>query len=787
MSYQIIAYDKPTDQQGYIVFDPTINKSINSGTLHLKYTDINDLTLAVNQANPLFDKVRPMQTHIEVYEDQHLIFRGRALKPVKEMESSGGFIREFTFEDIEAYLLDSIQRFNDDGGTNAKQYLQNLLKVHNDQVDKYKQFTLRKCDYGPKDGITRRQIDYPKTREAIQEQLLKKVGGYIHVEYDPVKHVNYIDYTKNYGETHKDDAPLAITKNMLSAKQIIDVSGVITKLIPLGKVKPAPNVKLGADTTLDSDGDVAGATHAIKGNWGPAIKNAAKIMGVTLTSADISDIKAMIQGESGGSETVVNNWDNNAKAGHPSAGLLQFIEKTFRNYAVAPFTNWKKGFDQLIALFNIDNWRSEIQKWKRFRAWSPNGPRRLSSIKTTKLQASGKNKWAWPFPSVGEGRFSSGQLFGVHPGNGRKNNFHDGLDFGSIDHPGSAVHAIHGGTVVKVGYDNYISWYVLTHSKDGYDIVYQEAFSSRSRIVVKQGQTIQTGAIIGYRDTSHVHIGATKKSWYTGYSGHSFDPHWYWLDPYYLIRDGGMKGDKESNITTYKDNSPQARYDIKSVNNGKDYLISDALVKEFGIIEGTQQFDDISDPAQIKQLGENWLKNEEKHVSKNSYEVSAIELPNFDRYKVGDSYYFINQYVESEALALKIIEKDIDFTKDRNSSLKIADVTKSLTDYQVEDKRSIDRRFKDIQVSIQSQQQNIASLSSGSLDLDSSITKKYAEIKGEQGNFNSNYLKMQFDKFKKDFKKWHDEELPKKYVKREEYNELVARVEALEQQKGAGK
>lgn len=786
MGYQIIAYDKPTDKQGFIVFDPSIGRSINAGTLSLKYSDISDLSLTVNQLNPLFDRVKPMQTHIEVYEDGKLVFRGRALKPTREMESSGGFIREFSFEDIEAYLLDSIQRFNDDGGSDVKTYIQNLLKVHNAQVDSYKQFTLRNCDYATGEGITRRQIDYPNTRQAIQDQLIKITGGHLNVVYDPVKRVNYLDFTKNFGTVHTNDTPISITKNMLSAKQVIDVSGVITKLIPLGKTKPNPEIQLGDDntsTSVSTDG-INGATHAVNGDWGPAIRNAAKIMGVTVSDSQVAAIKNMIQGESGGSETVVNNWDSNARAGHPSAGLLQFIEQTFKKYAVKPFTTWKRGFDQLCALFNMDDWASQVAMWQRVRAWSPNGNRRLSEVKTTQTQTFNSNKWGWPFPDVGEGHFSGAQLFGIQPGGEfRTNGFHDGLDFGSVDHPGSAIHAIHGGTVVKIGYDGYIGWYVLTHSQDGYDIIYQEAFSSRSKIAVSQGQTVKTGDIIGYRDTSHVHIGVTKKSWYDGYNGHSFDPHWAWLDPQQLIKNGGQQGDKTSNITTYKDESPQGRFDITSVNNGKDYLISDALVKEFGIIEGIQEFDEVEDPAQIKQLGENWLKDEEKHVSKNSYEVSAIELPNFERFKVGDSYPFINKLVESNNLTLKIIEKDIDFTKDRNSSLKIADVVKTLADYQVEDQRNINKRFRQLQSDLQAQQRSIANLSTSTSDLDGSIKNSH-DSTAEQGVFNSKLLKEDLDEFKNNFNKWKADELPKQYASKTEIESLEKRIEILEQ-KGA--
>ncbi|MFD8839864.1 peptidoglycan DD-metalloendopeptidase family protein [Streptomyces griseofuscus] len=37
--------------------------------------------------------------------------------------------------------------------------------------------------------------------------------------------------------------------------------------------------------------------------------------------------------ESGGNPTAVNRWDSNWKAGHPSVGLLQLIDRTFRTYA----------------------------------------------------------------------------------------------------------------------------------------------------------------------------------------------------------------------------------------------------------------------------------------------------------------------------------------------------------------------------------------------------------------------------------------------------------------------
>jgi SLT domain-containing protein len=781
-----VAYDKPTDKNGFIVYDQNLaTRNLVSGSLNLKLTDIDDLDLTVNQLNPLYDRVEPLITHIEVYEDDELIFRGRAIKPTKEMASNGGFTREYIFEAIDAYLLDSIQRFDNDSGSSAKQYLQKLIKVHNEQLDdKYKHFQLGKCDYSDSEGIIQRQIDYPTTKEAITAQLINKSGGYIRVRYDHDKQTNYIDYTKTIGVSHKADTPISVGKNMLSAKQTIDPTGIITRLIPLGKVQPAPKTTLGDDDTVDENGVATGITHAVNGDWGPAIRNAGKVMGVNIDDEYVQKIKTMIQGESGGSETVVNGWDSNAQAGHPSAGVLQFTEATFRRYMVKPFTTWKKGWDQICALLNMKNWKSEVDKWQIYRSWSPNGTKRMDEVKTT--HKGSLNSWGWPFPSVGEGHFMDAQLFGVHVGNGRTNNFHDGLDFGSIDHPGSEVHAIHGGTVTRIGNDGYIGWYVVTHSRDGYDIVYQEAFSGRGNIKVSQGQTIKTGDVIGIRDTSHVHIGVTKKSWYEGYTkGHSFDPNWAWLDPLKLIKEGGQKGDSDSHSKTYEDESPQPRFNITSVNGGKDYIEDADLIRQFGIIEGTQIFDDLQDPAQIKQMGEKWLANEKQHVTKNSFEVSALELPEFDRFKVGDFYQFINPQVSKTAQLLQVVEKDIDFAHERNSSLKIADVAKSLTDYQIEDSKKIDARFRSIQKTLTQQSLTIANLSSGAMSVESSNNQINQSINqvSEQSNFDAKYIKDELDKHLKDYaeiKKIIDD-LPNKYATTEQLKVVSEKVDKLEQ------
>ena len=146
--------------------------------------------------------------------------------------------------------------------------------------------------------------------------------------------------------------------------------------------------------------------------------------------------------------------------------------------------------------------------------------------------------WAWPFPNVGEGHFSGAQLFGVNPGGQfRMNGFHDGLDFGSYDHPGSEVHAIHSGTVKIVGYGSGLDWYAVVDTGE-YLVVYQEAFANRSNIWVHEGQKINVGDVIGIRNTSHVHIGITRNHNFNVALASSFINNGTWLNPLTIIRNG---------------------------------------------------------------------------------------------------------------------------------------------------------------------------------------------------------------------------------------------------------
>lgn len=110
--------------------------------------------------------------------------------------------------------------------------------------------------------------------------------------------------------------------------------------------------------------------------WRKYIKRAASQMHTSVTGTEIAKIMSMISGESGGNPTITQQiQDINSANGDPAQGLLQFIPPTFNAYAVKGHHNIKNGYDQLLALFNDKNWRSDIHFGG---GWGPSGGRRFA-------------------------------------------------------------------------------------------------------------------------------------------------------------------------------------------------------------------------------------------------------------------------------------------------------------------------------------------------------------------------------------------------------------------------
>lgn len=138
------------------------------------------------------------------------------------------------------------------------------------------------------------------------------------------------------------------------------------------------------------------------------------------------------------------------------------------------------------------------------------------------------------------------------------------------------------------------------------------------------------------------------------------------------------------------------RVTIESVNNGIRYLEDADLVKEFGIIQKSVDWTEISDPAILKTRGQQYLDNQKLAVA--SWSIDTVELylidKRFKKYKVGNTHPIDNPPLAG-AERLQIIEKEIDILNPQVVSLKIGSSGQSLSMYQLqqqEAKKSMQRQ-----------------------------------------------------------------------------------------------
>ncbi|HEY9717097.1 MAG TPA: transglycosylase SLT domain-containing protein [Trichormus sp.] len=69
-----------------------------------------------------------------------------------------------------------------------------------------------------------------------------------------------------------------------------------------------------------------------------------------MTAQNEAAVNKIVQRESGWNPNITNNWDSNARAGHPSTGLMQTIPSTFKQYAIEGYnTNIHDPLSNLVA------------------------------------------------------------------------------------------------------------------------------------------------------------------------------------------------------------------------------------------------------------------------------------------------------------------------------------------------------------------------------------------------------------------------------------------------------
>lgn len=179
-------------------------------------------TMAPNHPN--LDKIIPLSSEIRVYKDGERIFWGRAVTPSADIYNTltvdcvGGL----------SYLADSLQAPFTLSGTGTE-FLQQVLTVHNSQVEEYKQLQLGQITAAMR--TAERTVEtYTDTLTVLTSLLVDNYGGYLRVRESGG--MRYLDYLVNYGGTNSQT--IRCGENILDLTSQVDASEITTILIPEG-------------------------------------------------------------------------------------------------------------------------------------------------------------------------------------------------------------------------------------------------------------------------------------------------------------------------------------------------------------------------------------------------------------------------------------------------------------------------------------------------------------------------------------------------------------------------
>ena len=208
-----------------------------TGTVKQGINCFNSFDFTIMPGNPGYDLVSPLKSKITVYntKTKKYEFVGRVLTPKSSMDTSGVASREYVCESELAYLNDSHQRYGEYHNITPEQYLRLLIGVHNSNVEADKQFTVGIVTVTDPNNSIYRYSDYGTTWSNIKSDLIDTLGGELQVRYGD-DGTRYLDYLASPGETKTTEIKLG--RNMRSASEELDVSGLYTRIIPLGaKIK----------------------------------------------------------------------------------------------------------------------------------------------------------------------------------------------------------------------------------------------------------------------------------------------------------------------------------------------------------------------------------------------------------------------------------------------------------------------------------------------------------------------------------------------------------------------
>ena len=166
----------------------------------------------------------------------------------------------------------------------------------------------------------------------------------------------------------------------------------------------------------------------------------------------------------------------------------------------------------------------------------------------------------------------------------------------------------------------------------------------------------------------------------------------------------------------------EARLTIESVNNGKDYLVDEAMEKAIGtVIVKSEAWDDITQPNILKTRGEQFLRDNNR--IKEQYQITALDLSlidlDVDSFEIGNYYPVINPIMGINE-PLRVVGKTIDIINPNQNALNIGDQFKKASDYQ-RDAILAERKIIDLESITELQRKRIIEIKNEVVNVESNL------------------------------------------------------------------
>lgn len=210
-----------------LLFDPRVEElNVLNKILDLEVNNPGFFNFTIYPSHPLYNRIKRLDSIIEVFQNGYQIFRGRILDD--EIDFQNG--KRVLCEGELAYFNDSIIRPFEFQGSQTE-FLDWIIDEHNAQVEPKKQFVLGNVTVETSTNyVNYSSINAMTSWEAINTRLLDLLGGFIVLRRED--NTNYIDYVED--SNHMSLQEIKLGENLLGLNKMIKGSDIATAIIPYG-------------------------------------------------------------------------------------------------------------------------------------------------------------------------------------------------------------------------------------------------------------------------------------------------------------------------------------------------------------------------------------------------------------------------------------------------------------------------------------------------------------------------------------------------------------------------